>query len=111
MREVVIKKAKECAQRVDSEQNTDDLQQYRSQRLQGIHLMDCTMGYTWSSQTSHQINAHLAAELGVAGGRETGDPGATSDEDGWDTGGAVWPADVGTGTAAGGLTGDGVARL
>ena len=69
------------------------------------------MGYKRSDQTGHQINAHLAAELGVARGGEAGGPGATSDEDGWDTGGAVWPADVGTCAVAGGLTGDGVARL
>ena len=40
-----------------------------------------------------------------------GDPDAIPDEDGWGAGGAVWPGDVGTGTAAGTLTSGGVARV
>lgn len=57
------------------------------------------------NESPHQCSS--GAGLGVAGDGEAGDP----DEDGWDTGGAVWPGDVGTDSVAGALTTGGVAGV
>ena len=53
----------------------------------------------------------MGAELGIVGDGDAGGPGTTPDEDGWDTGGAVWLGNVGISAVVGVLTAGGVATV